>query len=107
MSIPEISAGELKARLESPSPPLVLDVRETWEWQLARLEGARLVPMGEVPARLHELDPAQDLVVMCHHGNRSRQVASYLRQQGFDRVHNLRGGIDAWSHEVDPSVARY
>ena len=107
MNVVEISAVDLKARLESQTPPVLLDVRERWEWDLAHLAAARLVPMDEISDRLSELNPARDLVVMCHHGGRSRQIASFLQQQGFDRVINLAGGIDAWSREVDPSVPQY
>jgi rhodanese-related sulfurtransferase len=107
MSMKEISVGELKAHLESPTPPDILDVREDWEWQLAHIEGARRLPMAQVPDRIEELDPTRDLVVMCHHGGRSRQIVLYLQQHGFDRVSNLRGGIDAWSREIDPSVPQY
>jgi rhodanese-related sulfurtransferase len=103
----EISAVELKTMLESPSPPLVLDVREEWEWQRAHVGAARLMPMGDVPAHLDELDRGRDLVVMCHHGGRSRQIVLFLEQQGYERAINLRGGIDAWSREVDPAVPLY
>jgi rhodanese-related sulfurtransferase len=103
----EISTLQLKAMLEAASPPAVLDVREDWEWQRAHLDGARHLPMSQVPGRLSEIDRERDLVVMCHHGGRSRQIVLFLEQQGFDRVLNLRGGIDAWSREVDPSVPTY
>jgi rhodanese-related sulfurtransferase len=103
----EISVLELKARLEAPSPPALLDVREDWEWQRARLDVARHVPMGQVPDCLAELDRGRDLVVMCHHGGRSRQIVLFLEQHGFDRAFSLRGGIDAWSREVDPGVPTY
>jgi rhodanese-related sulfurtransferase len=103
----EISTLELKAMLDAPSPPAVLDVREDWEWQRAHIDAARHMPMGQVPDRLSELDRGRDLVVMCHHGGRSRQIVLFLEQQGFDRASSLRGGIDAWSREVDPSVPTY
>jgi rhodanese-related sulfurtransferase len=103
----EIGPAELKTRLASATPPVVLDVREQWEWQRAHIAGARHIPMGEVPEHKSELDRERDLVVFCHHGGRSRQIVLYLEQQGFDRVINLRGGIDAWSREVDPSVPQY
>jgi rhodanese-related sulfurtransferase len=103
----EISTLQLKEMLESASPPALLDVREDWEWQRAHLEAARHVPMSQVPGRLSEIDRERDVVVMCHHGGRSRQIVLFLGQQGFDRVMNLRGGIDAWSREVDPSVPTY
>jgi rhodanese-related sulfurtransferase len=103
----EISPAELKARMGSATPPEVLDVREQWEWQRAHIAGTRHIPMGEVPEHVKELPRERDVVVFCHHGGRSRQIVLYLEQQGFDRAINLRGGIDAWSREVDPSVPQY
>jgi rhodanese-related sulfurtransferase len=91
----------------SRAKPALLDVREDWEYQTARIEGSQLVPMGEVPARFGELERERDVVVICHHGGRSMQVAMFLEQQGFSRVHNLVGGIDAWSRTVDPAVPVY
>ena len=91
--------------------PIVLDVREPWEVQAASLalDGAptRCIPMNEVPGRLAELDPAQPVLSLCHHGMRSLQVANYLMQSGFTEVVNLQGGIDAWSQQVDRSVPLY
>jgi rhodanese-related sulfurtransferase len=92
-------------------PLLLLDVRQPWEAQLAgiRIDGieSRLIPMAELVERLGELDPAQPVVVYCHHGVRSLQVVAFLEQQGFESVYNLAGGIDAWSREVDATVPRY
>jgi rhodanese-related sulfurtransferase len=94
-----------------PQPVLLLDVREPWEAALAciRLDGvaSRLIPMGEIPARLGELDPTQPVLCYCHHGVRSLQVVAFLERQGFEAVYNLAGGIDAWSCEADPSLPRY
>ena len=85
-----------------------IDVREPWEFDAARIEGSLLIPMGDVPARAHqELDPDEHLVVLCHHGVRSINVTAWLRNQGFEQAQSLRGGIDAWSSEVDASVPRY
>ena len=103
----EISAVELKQQLDSRRPLVLLDVREPEELLLARLPGALHIPMGEVPGRLHELDPDAEIVVVCHHGIRSASVAQFLAQRDFARVVNLAGGIDAWSATVDPSVPRY
>ena len=93
------------------SRPLVLDVREPWELQTAsvRADGFELVaiPMGELPARLAELDPARPIACLCHHGARSLRVAGFLQHHGFDKVANISGGIDAWSQESDPAVPRY
>jgi rhodanese-related sulfurtransferase len=104
--IGDISPAELKSRLERGDRPFILDVREPWEVALARFDGAINVPMGDVPARLCELDPDAEIVILCHHGIRSAQVAAYLAHQGFDRVRNLAGGIDAIS-AIDPAVPRY
>jgi rhodanese-related sulfurtransferase len=104
-----ISAAELAAWLADPQreKPLLLDVREGWEWEKARIEGAKHIPMREVPARMAELDPARTVVAVCHHGGRSMQVAMYLEKNGFAQVHNLQGGVDAWSRTVDPAVPLY
>jgi len=105
----QISPKELAAWLADASrrKPQLLDVREPWEWQTARIEGAQHIPMREVPARVAELDPDQDVVAICHHGGRSQQVAMFLEKNGFTRVHNLQGGVDAWSRTVDPAVPLY
>ncbi|MGD0730383.1 MAG: rhodanese-like domain-containing protein [Terracidiphilus sp.] len=92
--------GEGKARL--------IDVREPWEFATARIAGSLPMPMGDLPSRAHqELDPDERLVVVCHHGVRSMNVTVWLRNQGFEQAQSLRGGIDAWSAEVDSSVQRY
>ncbi len=85
---------------------MLLDVREPWEFTLARIEGSRLIPMGELPDRFSELDPAAETVVICHHGARSAYVARALGDAGFANVLNLEGGLDAYS-QIDDSVARY
>lgn len=91
--------------------PVVLDVREPWELQTASVkpEGFTLlaIPMGEIPARLAELDPAQPVACLCHHGGRSLRVAGFLAQNGFAHVANIAGGIDAWAHERDASIPHY
>jgi rhodanese-related sulfurtransferase len=97
----------LKQRLDRGDAVVVLDVREPDELALARLPGAVHIPMGDIPARLHELDPDREIIVVCHHGARSAHVASFLLQRDFTRVLNLDGGIDAWSLTVDPTVPRY
>jgi rhodanese-related sulfurtransferase len=85
-----------------------IDVREPWEVATAHIEGAVTIPMGDVPSRAHqELDPDERLVVFCHAGVRSMNVTVWLRNQGFEQVQSLRGGIDAWSVEVDPKITRY
>jgi rhodanese-related sulfurtransferase len=103
----EISAAEAATLLKEGKTRLI-DVREPWEFETAKIEGSVLIPMGDVPARAHqELDPDEHLVVMCHHGMRSMNVTVWLRNQGFEQAQSLRGGIDAWSAEVDPAVQRY
>ena len=98
------------ARVDAPAL-LLLDVREPWEFELAaiRFDGWRTLhlPMSTIPDRIGELDAAQPVVCICHHGARSAQVAAFLERQGFDAVYNLAGGIDAWSEQVDSGVPRY
>jgi rhodanese-related sulfurtransferase len=105
--INEITAQELKARREAGTGPLVIDVRESWELGVASIPDVLHIPMGEIPARLTELDPHQEIVVMCRSGGRSTQVAQFLDRNGFGNVANLTGGILAWSRDVDPSVRAY
>lgn len=97
---------ELAQRLQL-SPPVLLDVREHWEVQLAALPHALHIPMGEISHRWQELPADADIVVYCHHGVRSAHVVAFLERVGMSRVYNLAGGIDAWSAEIDPTVARY
>ncbi len=106
-AVPEIDAAALAKRLNEPDPPVLLDVREAEELAIARLAGALHIPMGDVPSRQQELDPERELVVFCHHGMRSLSVAAWLQQNDYPKVINLRGGIDAWSREVDERVPRY
>ena len=105
----QITPRELAAWLADPQrdKPLLVDVREPWEHEKARIETATLIPMREIPGRIGELDSGREVVAICHHGGRSMQVALFLEKQGFKRVHNLVGGIDAWSRNVDPTVALY
>lgn len=104
-----ISAPELAAWLADASrdPPILLDVREPWELEKAYIAGVLRVPMRELPARLGEVDRARDVVAICHHGGRSAQVALFLEKNGYGKVHNLVGGVDAWSRTVDPAVPLY
>ena len=103
----EISPTEAAELLKNREVRL-LDVREPWEFETARVEGSMLMPMGDVPARAHrELDPDERLLVICHHGQRSLNVAVWLRNQGFEQAQSVAGGIDAWAQLVDPSVSRY
>ena len=105
---PEITASAFFQCRQQSNPPLLLDVREPWEYQTASVAGSLLMPMGEVPSRAHaELDPDAPIVVLCHHGARSLNVTMWLRNQGFEHVQSLAGGIDEWSRTVDPAVPRY
>jgi len=105
----QISAPELAAWLSDAAreKPVLLDVREPWEFERARIAGAQLVPMREVPGRLEEIDPGKPVVAICHHGGRSMQIALFLEKAGYNNVHNLVGGVDAWSRMVDPAVPLY
>lgn len=103
----EITPEQL-ASLRKEKQLILLDVREPWEFDAARLEGSLLIPMGEIPSRIfQEVDPDEHIVTICHHGVRSLNVAVWLRNQGFESVQSLAGGIDAWSQQVDPGVPRY
>ncbi len=106
-AIPQLTPRALAQRIAAGDAPVLLDVREPWEYDTARVEGATLVPLGEL---LHQVPPLardRDIVVLCHHGGRSQQAAQWLHASGVTRVFNLAGGIDAWSVEVDPSIPRY
>jgi rhodanese-related sulfurtransferase len=107
--VPEWSPTELRRRwtAEAPHDVVVLDVREPEELEAAKLPEALHIPMRDVPARLADLPKDRTIVVMCHAGGRSARVAEYLLANGFEHVFNLRGGIDAWSVEVDPTIPRY
>ena len=103
----ELPPPELKKRLDARDAVTLLDVRDEWETKLARLEHAAHIPVVEIEHRLDELDPADEIIVYCHHGIRSQHAADYFRSHGFRNLYNLQGGIDAWSVLVDPSVPRY
>lgn len=104
----EITVDQLKEKLASEHAPLLLDVREPWEFATAHIAGATLMPMGEIPSRAHqELDEDLPILVLCHHGARSLSVAAWLREQGFAQAQSVAGGIDAWSRSIDPAIPRY
>ncbi|MFN2309704.1 MAG: rhodanese-like domain-containing protein [Gammaproteobacteria bacterium] len=105
----QITAVELKRHLaESETPPLLLDVREPWEFQLCHIAGSLLLPMGTVRGEAHALDPDRETVVICHHGIRSFAVARFLENElGFTQVINLSGGVAAWAREADPDMPTY
>jgi molybdopterin/thiamine biosynthesis adenylyltransferase/rhodanese-related sulfurtransferase len=102
----EVAATDLARRLTGSGGLLVVDVREPWEWEIAHIEGSRLVPLGELPDRLRELDPRAEIVTVCHKGTRSLMAQQLLQGAGF-QVRSLTGGIDAWAAEVEPGMARY
>ena len=105
----QFSASQLKQWLADAqrSRPLLLDVREPWEFETCRIAGSRSMPMRSVPARYRELSREQDLVVICHHGARSYQVGMFLEQMGFANIINLQGGLAAWARDVDPAMPTY
>ena len=108
MAITQLSPASLQQQLqENPQTYFLLDVREPFEYQIASMAETVLIPMNQVPDRLNELDKEQAIVVICHHGMRSENVAYYLDQQGFSQIFNLTGGIDAWARSCDSAMALY
>jgi rhodanese-related sulfurtransferase len=107
MLVPELAPLQVKRRLDAGEPLRLLDVREPWECAIAQLAGSVNIPMGEIASRWPELDADADIVVVCKAGSRSRRVAQFLSAHGFGRVANLSGGIDAWTRDIDPSLASY
>ena len=104
----EFSASELQAYLDNNNDqPVLLDVREPWEFDKARIKGSQLIPMRSVPQQLGELDREAEIVVICHHGIRSRMVGRFLESQGFSNVINLNGGVAAWAADVDRQMPTY
>ena len=103
----EITPAEAKQRLDRGEGVLLVDVREPWEFEICRIEGAKQIPMGTIPANLQALDTDDEVICYCHHGMRSLDVAVLLRGQGVERAKSLAGGIDRWSAEIDPTVPRY
>ena len=106
-TIPEISPHELKQRMDAGETFELIDVREPFEYEIARIEGAKLIPLGEIAQRLDDLEREQPIIVHCHSGKRSAQAVRLLQQRGFAKVYNLEGGIDAWSEQIDPNVPQY
>jgi rhodanese-related sulfurtransferase len=105
----EITPTDLSAKLAAGKPAdlVLLDVREPWEYATANIDGSTPIPMGEIPSRFQELDSDAHFITICHAGVRSMNVAVWLRDHGIEKVQSLRGGIDAWSREIDPNVPRY
>lgn len=104
----EFDAQQLQHYLSNnDSPPLLLDVRQDWEYDICHLAGSLLMPMAKVPALMTELDRNRETVVICHHGIRSRMIGAYLEQAGFDNIINLQGGLDAWAKVIDSTMSTY
>ena len=106
-NIPEITVEDLKARFDRNDRFVLLDVREPFEWEIAKIPGAILIPLGDLPTRLDELNASDNIVVQCKSGGRSANAVQFLQDHGFSKVCNLVGGIHAWSDRIDPTVPRY
>ncbi len=107
MSIIQWTPKQLREQLAADPDLVLLDVREAHEYAFASLANSLHIPLGQIPLRYDELDPARHLAVLCHHGVRSMQACLFLQQQGFEQLYNVQGGIDAWSLVCDPSIPRY
>ena len=103
----EITPAEVKARLDQGEKLVLIDVREPWEYEVCRIEGARHVPLGALAASLQTLPDVDEVICYCHHGIRSLDAATWLRFQGIEKAKSLSGGIERWSVEIDPDVPRY
>ncbi|MFM2086757.1 MAG: hypothetical protein RLZZ237_1626 [Pseudomonadota bacterium] len=104
-----LSAPQLAAWLADPSRPrpVLLDVREQWEFEICQLDGATLMPMQSIPGRIDDLDEDAEIVCICHHGARSLNVAAFLEHHGFGKISNLTGGMHAWAVQVDSAMSKY
>ncbi len=106
--IQNLSPTQLQKHLYTTEhKPLLLDVREPWEYDICHISGSTLVPMHKLVSNVDALDPEEEMVVICHHGIRSRMIARFLSSRGFQKIINLHGGIDAWSDQVDRTMAKY
>lgn len=107
--IPHLGPAELYRWRGDPSrpPPVLIDVREPWEFEYCRIDGSLSIPLGQLAARIDEVPAGLPLVMVCHHGHRSFHAAAMLRHAGFTQVHNLRGGVEEWAAEVEPGMKRY
>ena len=103
----QIEPKELKAKLDQGAKVILVDVREPWEVQICSIAGAKLVPLNTLPANMEVFGEAEEIVIYCHHGVRSLNAAAWLRAQGVNRARSLTGGIERWSTEIDPKVAKY
>ncbi len=108
MRVKDISPAELLKMTSSATPPLIVDVREPWEIELAAFPLPHVnIPLGQLTVRLDEIPVEQEIVITCHFGGRSTQTCFILQNQGYERVYNLRGGIDSWAREIDSTIPRY
>jgi adenylyltransferase/sulfurtransferase len=105
--VPEITCSELKQKIDSKKSFVLVDVREPHEYQISKIAGSTLIPLGEIPKRWQEIPQDQEIVLQCKAGVRSAKALLFLQQQGYKKLLNLKGGIDAWSEEIDPSLPRY
>ena len=103
----EINPEQVKELRERGEKFVLLDVREPFEWDIARIPGAKLIPLGELPSRMSELDSADDIVIHCKSGGRSAKAVRLLQEAGFSKLHNVEGGITAWAEQVGSSVPKY
>ncbi len=103
----QIAPEELKRDMNAGNSPALLDVRETWEYEICHIDDSINISMSLIPSRIAEINPDQEIVVICHHGVRSLQVASYLEAQGYTNISNLAGGIGAWARTVEPVMTQY
>lgn len=103
----EISVGELKQRLDGGEAPAILDVREPWEWDICHIDGSIFIPLNNLPGGFEKVPKDRPLVVLCHHGMRSRMAVDWLRANGVEQAANLTGGIDAWARQVDRQMKVY
>jgi rhodanese-related sulfurtransferase len=107
MAVESVSPQQLREMLAGKNPPLLLDVRDQWEYDVAHLEGARLLPLDDLQVLAFDLPRDREIVVYCHHGMRSAAAVNFLMQNQFTNVKNLSGGIDRWACELDPEMPRY
>jgi len=104
----QMTPTQLREHLERVETyPLLLDVRENWEFEICSIDNSLLIPMGQIPAKLDQIAPDQEIVVICHHGIRSANVCRYLEHQGYEQMINLAGGVDAWAKDIDINMAVY
>ena len=107
MDSEEITPKELKERLDKKEDLVLVDVREPWENKICKIEGSELIPLGELEERMGELDKSKEIILYCHHGNRSFTALNKLKRLGFKKLKNLDGGIDSWTEDIDPDMGRY